>query len=296
MAKYTKKVILSYDSDDAGVAAAKRAIPILTDAGLEVKMLRMEGAKDPDEYIKKYGADSFLRLIEASRTGFEFKLESTLQKYNLSVAQDKIKASAEMCEYISEEWSSAARDVYIGATAARLAISPEGLKNDVELLRRKKIKSFNEKTSQQARLGAMGVGDKINADGIKNIKAKAAEEAVIGLLLIYDEYRDAIIRERAVLSADDFVSEFHARVFEKIISLQRENQYDFSLLGEFFTPDEMGRLQGLEQKRRVLTENGNSVFLQCVQTVKDEKRLSSASADGIDEIKRLLEQKRGQGK
>ena len=53
MAKYTKKVILSYDSDEAGVSAAKRAIPILTDAGLEVKMLRMEGAKDPDEYIKK---------------------------------------------------------------------------------------------------------------------------------------------------------------------------------------------------------------------------------------------------
>ena len=296
MAKYTKEVVISYDSDEAGQAATRKAVRMLSEVGLDVKILRMEGAKDPDEYIKKYGADSFRRLIEASRTGFEFKLESTLQKYNLSVAQDKIKASAEMCEYISEEWSSAARDVYIGATAARLSISPEGLKNDVELLRRKKIKSFNEKTSQQARLGAMGVGDKINADGIKNIKAKAAEEAVIGLLLIYDEYRDAIIRGKAELSAEDFVSEFHARVFDKIISLQRENQFDFSLLGEFFTPDEMGRLQGLEQKRRVLTENGNSVFLQCVETVKEEKRSSTASADGIDEIKRLLEQKRGQNK
>lgn len=296
MAKYTKEVVISYDSDEAGQAATRKAVRMLSEVGLDVKILRMEGAKDPDEYIKKYGADSFRRLIEASRTGFEFKLESTLQKYNLSVAQDKIKASAEMCEYISEEWSSAARDVYIGATAARLSISPEGLKNDVELLRRKKIKSFNEKTSQQARLGAMGVGDKINADGIKNIKAKAAEEAVIGLLLIYDEYRDAIIRGKAELSAEDFVSEFHARVFDKIISLQRENQFDFSLLGEFFTPDEMGRLQGLEQKRRVLTENGNSVFLQCVETVKEEKRSSTASADGIDEIKRMLEQKRGQNK
>ena len=184
----------------------------------------------------------------------------------------------------------------IGATAARLSISPEGLKNDVELLRKKKIKSFNEKTSQQARLGAMGVGDKINADGIKNIKAKAAEEAVIGLMLTYDEYRDAIIRGKAELSADDFTSEFHARVFDKIIELQKENQFDFSLLGEFFTPDEMGRLQGLEQKRRVLTENGMQVFLQCVATVKEEKRSSSSEASGIDEIKRLLEQKRNANK
>ena len=296
MAKYTKEVVISYDSDEAGQAATRKAVRMLSEVGLDVKILRMEGAKDPDEYIKKYGADSFRRLLDASRTGFEFKLESTLQKYNLSVAQDKIKASAEMCEYISEEWSSAARDVYIGATAARLSISPEGLKNDVELLRKKKIKSFNEKTSQQARLGAMGVGDKINTDGIKNIKAKAAEEAVIGLLLTYDEYRDAIIRGRAELSAEDFISEFHARVFDKIIELQRENQYDFSLLGEFFTPDEMGRLQGLEQKRRVLTENGMQVFLQCVQTVKEEKKSSSSEANGIDEIRRLLEQKRNANK
>ena len=180
--------------------------------------------------------------------------------------------------------------------AKKLGVSEDGLKNDVELLRKKKIKSFNEKTSQQARLGAMGVGDKINTDGIKNIKAKAAEEAVIGLLLTYDEYRDAIIRGRAELSAEDFISEFHARVFDKIIELQRENQYDFSLLGEFFTPDEMGRLQGLEQKRRVLTENGMQVFLQCVQTVKEEKKSSSSEAKGIDEIRRLLEQKRNANK
>ena len=296
MAKYTKEVVISYDSDEAGQAATRKAVRMLSEVGLDVKILRMEGAKDPDEYIKKYGADSFRRLIEASRTGFEFKLESTLQKYNLSVAQDKIKASAEMCEYISEEWSSAARDVYIGATAARLSISPDGLKNDVELLRRKKIKSFNEKTSQQARLGAMGVGDKINADGIKNIKAKAAEEAVIGLLLMYDEYRNAIIRGKAELSAEDFVSEFHARVFDKIISLQRENQFDFSLLGEFFNPDEMGRLQGLEQKRRMLTENGTEVFLQCVNTVKAEKEASSSQTGGVDEIERLLAKKRSLNK
>ena len=296
MAKYTKEVVISYDSDEAGQAATRKAVRMLSEVGLDVKILRMEGAKDPDEYIKKYGSDSFRRLLDASRTGFEFKLESTLQKYNLSVAQDKIKASSEMCEYISEEWSSAARDVYISATASRLSISPEGLKNDVELLRRKKIKSFNEKTSQQARLGAMGVGDKINADGIKNIKAKAAEEAVIGLLLMYDEYRNAIICGKAELSAQDFTSEFHARVFDKIISLQRENQFDFSLLGEFFTPDEMGRLQGLEQKRRVLTENGMQVFIQCLQTVKSEKSASSSSVDGIDEIRRLLEQKRGSNK
>lgn len=296
MAKRTKQVIISYDSDEAGQNATRRALKMLSEVGLDVKILRMEGAKDPDEYIKKFGADSFSRLLESSRTGFEFKLESVIRKYNLELAEDKIKASGEMCEYISEVYSGVERDVYVSATAKRLSISPEGLKNDVELLRKKKIKSYNAKTAQEARLSAMSVGDRINTDGIKNIKAKAAEEAVIGLLLMHSEYRDAVVKGKAQISSDDFVSEFHGRVFDRMIEMQRADEYDFALLGEFFNPDEMGRLQGLEQKRRMLTENGPNVFLQCIDTVKKEKQLSATTDGGIDEIRRLLQSKKNGNK
>jgi hypothetical protein len=219
-----------------------------------------------------------------------------MRKYNLELAEDKIKASGEMCEYISEVYSGVERDVYVSATAKRLSISPEGLKNDVELLRKKKIKSYNAKTAQEARLSAMSVGDRINTDGIKNIKAKAAEEAVIGLLLMYSEYRDAVVKGKAQISSDDFVSEFHGRVFDRMIEMQRADEYDFALLGEFFNPDEMGRLQGLEQKRRMLTENRPNVFLQCIDTVKKEKQLSATTAGGIDEIRRLLQSKKNGNK
>ena len=297
MAKHTKQVIISYDSDEAGQAATRKAVRMLSEVGLDVRILRMEGAKDPDEYIKKYGADNFRRLLDASRTGFEFKIETTLQKYNLAISSDKIKASAELCEYISEVWSEVERDVYIAATAKRLGLPAEGLKNDVENMRRKKIKTYNAKTAQEARLGAMGVGDKINTEAIKNIKAKSAEEAVIGLLLIYDEYRDGVADGKIELSAGDFFSDFHRRAFDKIIEMQRDDRYDFSLLGEFFSPDEMGRLQGLEQKRRALTENGRSVFLGCVEALKKEKGLSEKDdSDSIDAIRRLLDSKRGANK
>ena len=80
---------------------------------------------------------------------------------------------------------------------------------------------------------------------------------------------------------------------KKIVELQKDNQFDFAMLGQFFTPDEMGRLQGLEQKRRALTENGKTVFAQCVEALKKEKRLSFAEdAGGVDEIRKLLESKR----
>ena len=292
MAKYTKQVLICYDSDDAGQNATRKAVRILSEVGLDVKIIRMEGAKDPDEYLKKYGKDSFARVLNSARTGFEFKMESTLSKYNLASAEDKIKASAEMCDYISDVYSGVEREVYVAAVAKRLGISEEGLKNDVELQRKRKIKQYAQKTAQDARLSAMGVGDRINIDAAKNVKAKSAEEAVIGLLLLYEEYRAMVAKETVRLQKQDFFSEFHGRVFEKMMELVSAGEYDFSLLGQFFTPDEMGRLEGLEQKRRALTENGREMFIQCVETVKREKSLTDASGGGIDEIMLLINQKR----
>jgi len=295
MAKHTKQVIISYDSDEAGQAATRKAVRMLSEVGLDVKIIRMEGAKDPDEYIKKFGKESFARVLDSGRTGFEFKLETTLAKYNLASPEDKIKASGEMCEYISDIFSGVEREVYIASVAKRLGLSESGLKNDVEILRKRKLKQQATKNSNDARMSAMGIGDNINRDAAKNIRAKSAEEAVIGLLLMFDEYRELVVKGTVRLKKEDFFSEFHSRVFERIIGLAESGEYDFSLLGQFFTPDEMGRLQGLEQKRRALTENGREVFTQCVKALKSEKSLAQ-SGDGIDEIMMLLERKRQQNK
>ncbi len=293
MAKHTKEVIIAYDSDEAGQNATRKAIRMLSDVGLEVKVLNMEGAKDPDEYIKKFGADNFRALLDAGKSGFEFKLDTTLRKYDVTITENKIRASRELCSYISEVYSGVEREVYIAAAAKRLGISEDGLKNDVETERKKKLKELRAGEARQARNEAMGIGDRINTDGIKNIKARAAEEAVIGLMLIYDEFRSLAATGKADISASDFFSEFHSKVFEYIIELEKSGEYDFSLLGQYLTPEEMGRLEGLEQKRRALSENGRDVFLECVETIKSEKRISADAADSIDSIRLLLEKKRG---
>ena len=140
MAKYTKKVILSYDSDDAGVSAAKRAIPILTDAGLEVKMLRMEGAKDPDEYIKKFGAARFKTLIDDSQGKLDYLCDSVLNKYNILIPEEKLKAADELCEVVCGIWSDVEREIYITRIAERLSVEPANLKRDVERRMRRKKK------------------------------------------------------------------------------------------------------------------------------------------------------------
>lgn len=296
MAKYTKKVIISYDSDEAGQRAATRAVGILSDVGLEVKILKMSGAKDPDEYIKKYGNDSFRRLLGESRTGFEFKLDSVISKYDLTLPENKIRVSSEICEYISEFSSSVERDVYIAALAKKLELSPDALKNDVERMRRRKINELKNKNFNNIKMDAMGIGDRTNPDAAKNIRATAAEEGILGLILMFDEYRDGIENGKYSLAPSDFLSEFHRRVFEKIMEIHKtEGGFLFSLLGEFFSPDEMGRIQGIERKRRTLTQNGEDVLIECIRTLKNEKNAADSNG-ALDEIQKLLEGKRRQMK
>ena len=292
MAKHTKEVLIAYDSDEAGQNAAKKAIRMLSDVGLEVKVLNMEGAKDPDEYIKKFGRDKFRALLDAGKSGFEFKLDGTLRKYNIGIPEEKIKASAEICAHIASVYSNVEREVYISSAAKRLALSEDVLRNDVEAARRRLIKEYKANESKQARNDAIGIGDRINTEGIKNVRARGAEEAIIGLMLIYEENRRAVVSGKIVLDGEDFFSEFHKRAFEAIVELERNDSYDYSLLGESFSIDELGRLEGLVRKRRELSENGTEVFVQCVETLKSEKKKKEAAEGTMSDLEELLRQKR----
>ena len=81
-AKYTKKVVIAYDSDNAGQSAADKAMRLLAEAGVEVRVLRLGGAKDPDEYIKAFGKDSFRSVIKESKSSFDYRLDKILAAHN----------------------------------------------------------------------------------------------------------------------------------------------------------------------------------------------------------------------
>ena len=290
ISKYTKSVLISYDMDSAGRTAADKAMRLLADVGVDVKVLKMTGAKDPDEYIKLYGADRFRQVITKSQSGFEYKMDSILSKYDLSQAEDKIKASAELCGVIASVYSSVEREVYIAAASERIGLTPAVMKNDVERTRAGLVKKYKAKEGHDAQMSAKNIGDRINPDAAKNIQGAAAEEAILGLMLLYDEHRTAVASGAVELSKEDFCTEFGARVFEAIVNLERsEGGYMYSLLGEHFDPDEMGRMQRMEYKRRQLVSNGRDVLIASIKTLKDAKN-KEAAAEG-DWMKQLARRK-----
>ncbi len=293
-AKYTKKVIISYDSDEAGQRAANRAMQLLGEVGLEVRVLRVPDAKDPDEYIRRHGADKFRRVLEGSRSGFQYKLEAILAKYDLTQPEDKIRASNECCVLISGYHTGVEREVYISQVAKHLGLPTDVIKNQVENILRKRIRDKKAEEQRKAQASIRHVGDRVNPDAIKDVQAASAEETILGLMLIYPEYRAAAADGSAGLAVDDFFTDFGRKAFEAIVSLHlSEGSFSFPMLEQVFTPDEVGRLQRMEQARRSLAENGPTVFRAAIETLKQSaaRRADRDNQDVVSGIASILARK-----
>lgn len=292
IARYTKKVIVSYDSDEAGVRAANRAMQILGSVGVEVRVLKMKDAKDPDEYINKFGAAGFRALIDESRTGFDFKLEALTAKYNVENPDEKIRAASEAAVIISGYPSDVERDIYISRAAEKLKISGPALREDVEREKRRSFYRRREEEVREAHSLARNLGDRVNPDAASNPRAASAEGTLIGLLLLYPEHRDAVASGKTALTEDDFQTSLGKRAFSAIMRLHgTEDGFAFSLLGEKFTADEMGRLERYEVERRQMSENGAAVLEDAAAVLRGEREKKEKPRDGLS-LEEVLAEKR----
>jgi DNA primase len=111
--RHIQEVIVMYDSDGAGINATLRAIPILKSEKIKVRVLQLQGGKDPDEYLKQYGKDELLRLIEESKSDIWFKIAQIESKYAIEVPEQKVKFLQEVANMLSEVESTIEQAVYI---------------------------------------------------------------------------------------------------------------------------------------------------------------------------------------
>ena len=132
--KNSEQIILSFDSDEAGLTAKIRALDILQNMGCDIRILQMEGAKDPDEYIVKYGNARFQALIEKAISVIEFKVKVLKQNLNLDSTNDKIKFLNEIAKLIAKIDNTMEREVYIEEIAKEYNISKEAIYAEVNKL------------------------------------------------------------------------------------------------------------------------------------------------------------------
>ncbi len=286
--KYTGKVILSYDSDEAGQKATARAIDLLEKAGLESKVLHIEGAKDPDEYIKKFGKEKFRALIEESRSKFDYVLENILKKYDIANDAEKIRALSEICTYIAGIHSSVERDIYIDRAAKTFSVDRKSLDADVTSRMRRLSKEFDKKRRGELLRVTSGINDRVNPDYAKQPKAARIEESVLGILFVHPEYLPRAV-DGQPLSPNDFTTALGRRLFEKVA--ETGTSFSLGILGQDFSFDEVSRASQMIADRNELSDNSEATFDTFVRSLRKEVGKTENSSASLEDI---LKRKRGE--
>lgn len=283
ISRYAQTVYLCYDSDDAGQRATKRAIDMLGEVGLKVKVVKVEGAKDPDEYIKKYGKSSFDKLLHSSDGHIEYALSNISSKYDLSVPEQKLSFVSDACTMLSGVYSEIEREIFIQKISERSGISADIIRTEVKKRQKKRSEKAQKDYIKEQINKSIGYGDRVNLDSVKNLSTVKKEENLLGLLYIRPEFIDAP-ELLELLSEDLFQCEFTKKVF-------REMTKDTGFSGEAFTPEEMGRITEMSVKRRELTNNSLDVALELATDLKREADKKKSDSEG-DFFKRIEELKK----
>ena len=273
LSKYTEQVVLIYDGDNAGQNATKRAIPILEKAGIQVKVLQLRDAKDPDEFLKKFGADRFKLLLEESSNRVEYQLNAILKKYDLRDDDQKVKYLQESAELICTLSSSVQREVYSGRVAETAKISPEAMKLEVGRAFKRRIAREKKKQEKIDLSPARNRQPQVGKIRYNNVKSAMAEEMVLALCL----RESALLDHTAGLKPEMFSSELLGKVFSQLDS-RHKNGLEVSLSGlTEFTSEEMSHIAGILQR-----QNGpvNEQALQdCIRTIQDEYQSNKVTTD-----------------
>ena len=287
--RYTKKVVISYDSDAAGQKAADKAFNLLQEVGIDVKILKMENAKDPDEYIKKNGASKFSLLLNSSKTRFEFQCDKALAKYDISNINDKIKASKELCAIIASYPSEIERELYCRKLSTLLDIPAQTISRDVNaLIKKYQYREKKNEITELYRKGS-GIGDRVNPESVSNIKASKTEEAILGMMLLKEEHLKAGIER---LTPENFVTPFCQRVFDKIASTYKEHsKFDIGFIEGDFSLDEISRIMKMQSERGRLSVNDDSVLNDYICSLLKEKQ-KSIDSDTFDSILDAIKNKK----
>ena len=273
LSRYTEQVVLTYDGDEAGQRAAQRAIPMLEKAGIQVKVLQMKEAKDPDEFLHRFGADKFRVLLEDSSNRVEYQLNAILRKYNLNIDDERIKFIHESAELISSLGSAVQREVYGHRIADAGKISYESMKLEIEKAFKRRM-AIQRKKQEKLDLSPATTRQPENRHiRYDNVRSAVAEETVIALAL----KAPALLDAAGKLTGEGFSVPLLGKVFDQL--LQRHNQgLDISVgVLTDLNAEEMSHLTGICQRQQGPVNE--KAFADCVRTIMGEKQAKSIETD-----------------
>ena len=289
ISRYTNQVIIAYDSDGAGLKASQRAIGILEKLDIKVKVLRMDGAKDPDEFIKLKGPDAFRNLLEASENQVDYRLRAVTDRFDLSVDEQKVEFLKEASELVAHLHGQVERQVYAMRVASMANVAPEIVTAEVERRRKRLISQARKADARE-----QSRPERLSQPPEKELRytdppSAAAEEGLIRLL-----YLDGALAKGLTLPpAEDFSSPALGKIYSVLCSrLESGANISASALSGELSSEEMSLLVRLLQKPEQLSQ-GDRTMRDYIAKIKERKELRSAADTDLRALAAKLREKKG---
>ena len=273
LSRYTEEVVLTYDGDEAGQRAAKRAIPMLEKVGIRVKVLKMRDAKDPDEFLHKFGPDAFRLLLEESSNRVDYQLAAIAGKYDLKDDDQKVRYVQEASELICTLDSSVKREIYGTRVAEKAGITSEAMKLEVNKAFKRRI---NREKKQQEKIDlapAQALQPKLRSVRYQNMRSAMAEEAILGKALRQPSLLSMADKIRGL----DFSVPLLGNVFDQLKARYAQGlEVSLGVIADL-TAEEMSHIAGIMQRHS--EPGGEDAFRDCIRIILQEKQAASVESD-----------------
>lgn len=286
ISNYTKEVIISYDGDQAGINAAQRAIGLLEKSGIDVKVLRVTGAKDPDEFIKTYGPAAFGQLLEGSTNHNEYQLNQIKANYDLTQDDQRVDYLKEAAAFVARLDSPVEREVYGTRAAEAAGLTPAAMAEEVKRLRAQRRRKVRRQEERRALSPAQESQPAERSLRYQNVPSARAEEGVIHLLMLDGEN----FQYASALQPEHFSSPVLGKVFGLLRDKWESGQAcTMASLSANLTPEEMSLLARIQEKP-VSVANGERAMADYITAIRRQR-----SADTDDALMAFRKSKLSNG-
>ena len=278
LSRYFKEAVIAYDGDGAGVAAAQRAIPILEKAGLKVKVLRMQGAKDPDEFIKAYGREAFARLLDQSENQVDYRLAQLQKKFDLNDDSQKVAFLQEAAQLVSALHSAVEREIYGGHAAQAAGVTPDAMKLEVDRALKGRLRKAKKQQERRDLTPTSQLQPRARSLRYENVRSARAEEGLLRLLMLDPGLADKM----AGITGAEFSSPLLGRAFDRLMQRAGEGlSTQLAALAEDFSGGEMDHLAQVAAQPESVANSGQAIA-DYISLIRGEKLLREGGEQGDD--------------
>ena len=292
ISEYADEVILSYDSDEAGQKATLRSLELFRNSPVKVGVLQIPGAKDPDEYIKKYGPERFQALLDGVGNALDFRLKRLRDQYDLSQDAQRLQYVKEAVEMLAERSNPTEQEVYAGRLAEETNISKTAILAQLgTAAKRAGGKYRREKNRELLRSGEMDqIKVPYSAGGSQALGIASAQQRLLAAILREPRYLELAKQQ---LTAEQFIQPQQKELYEAMLNCSREGvELSLTALRAFVSEEALNELSRLAAQYSDVNCTPDDIRLYLDRIARGMPVASKAAAMSGDEITQYLQSMR----